>query len=398
MRLSYVIISHNNKETLLQTLASLPTVTPLPPSLWETWVVDNASTDGSPDAVAERFPRVNLIRNPKEQETIARNLAFAQCNGQYVISMDEDSHPMDHRSVATALSRMDRDPSLAAIVGRVELSNGEAEAPALPGVTMSGATCFRKSVLDQVGGFQPEFYRQAEDYDLSFRIWAGGYRIHRSEQIVFRHQHAGDKARDSSQVHRLDLRNNLIIARRFLPRHLAKIYGADWKLRYQAIARHSGAGKEAYKGLWGARASGFREMFKKQTHLSDQALEHIFGFRAQATAVGNWARQHAVWRVIIADFGKNIYATWNACRSCGLQIRCIADDHPAFENLEYRGLPLISSAGAFEGGGIDGVVVSNINPAEIESCIHSIRRHFHGPILRLWKPPQAIRVPHASAA
>src|SRR5262249_45083793 len=152
-------------------------VTPLPADQWEIWVVDNASTDGSADAVAEKFPAVNLIRNPLNQGMFARNHAFAKCAGEFIISIDDDSHPMDARSVTAAISLMKRKPSIAALVGRVVLANGDEEAPALPAVFMGGASCLRKSAIEKTGGFRPEFFRQAEEYDLSFRFWAAGYRV-----------------------------------------------------------------------------------------------------------------------------------------------------------------------------------------------------------------------------
>ena len=49
------------------------------------------------------------------------------------------------------------------------------EAPAFPSVhARRGERRLRASVLEQVGGFAPEFFRQAEEYDLSFRIWQAG--------------------------------------------------------------------------------------------------------------------------------------------------------------------------------------------------------------------------------
>ncbi len=81
MKLSYVIISYNRRDTLLQTLARLKKVTPISRNQWEAWVVDNASTDGSAEAVQQQFPQVHLIRNKKNQGMFARNHAFAPAPG-----------------------------------------------------------------------------------------------------------------------------------------------------------------------------------------------------------------------------------------------------------------------------------------------------------------------------
>ena len=80
---------------------------------------------------------------------------------------------------------------------RVELPGGQCEAPALPCVLLGGASVVRKAVLDRTGGFSPEFFRQAEEYDLSFRIMRLGHRIERFEDVVYRHEKApGGRGRE----------------------------------------------------------------------------------------------------------------------------------------------------------------------------------------------------------
>jgi len=266
---------------------------------------------------------------------------------------------------------------------------------------MGGATCYRKSVLDQIGGFRKEFFRQAEEYDLSFRVWGGGHRVDRREDVVFRHDKVPGDGRASPLVHTLDLRNNLIIAQRFLPAKLRKIYWQDWRLRYQALARGHAKWHEIQKALLSARLWRLRQSLTGRSPLDDAALENIFHFRRQAAAIGDWARRCSVWRVVLADFSKNIWPAYNAARSSGLQLRCIADDNPAFDGVEYRGLPIVSVRNAFEGGGIDGVIITNINPAQIELRLKTIRRHFPGPVLRLWHRPRTatqVQVAARSAA
>ena len=93
MKLSYVIVTYNRRDVLLSTLARLRTATPLARDRWETWVVDNASTDTTADAVALRHPEVQLIRNQRNEGMAGRNRAFAKARGEYVITLDDDSYP-----------------------------------------------------------------------------------------------------------------------------------------------------------------------------------------------------------------------------------------------------------------------------------------------------------------
>ena len=51
----------------------------------EVIVVDNASTDGTPDVIAERFPNFKLIRNCENLGFAkANNIGIAECSGDYV--------------------------------------------------------------------------------------------------------------------------------------------------------------------------------------------------------------------------------------------------------------------------------------------------------------------------
>ena len=65
-----VIVSYNTCELLRRCLQSLIATTQRPLRIW---VVDNASTDGSPDMVRREFPQVQLVASP-------RNLGFAAAN------------------------------------------------------------------------------------------------------------------------------------------------------------------------------------------------------------------------------------------------------------------------------------------------------------------------------
>ena len=82
--LSIVIVSFNTKELLLQCLASIKKNTTGLQK--EIFVVDNASVDGSPDAVSKRFPNVQLIRNQENKGlSSAGNQAFRKSQGRYLI-------------------------------------------------------------------------------------------------------------------------------------------------------------------------------------------------------------------------------------------------------------------------------------------------------------------------
>lgn len=383
MKLSYVIITRNRRDALLATLAKLEQNTGLPRRSWETIVVDNASDDGSPEATAKKFRSAKIIRLAENEGMPARNHGFKKARGRYVCMLDDDSYPTEG-AIAKSLAHLEQNPKTAAVVGRVVLPYGGLEGPALPCVLLGGASVVSRAVLDRTGGFAPEFFRQAEEYDLSFRILRLGHRIERFEDIVFRHDKVAG-GRGGALVHRMDLRNNLILLERFLPKPLRRAYRHDWVRRYSALARHDGHADAAKTALFEALVWARRERSVGRQTLDDATLELVFGLRAQAEAVAAWRDRHGVRRVAIADFSKNVFATWRACRQAGLDVVAVADDREAFTGMSYRGARILTTADALVRG-VDGVVVSNINPAQVEARAQQVRQQFAAPLLTLWEP------------
>src|SRR5687768_16288839 len=89
--LSIVIGSWNTASFLENCLASI-LVNP-PTSPFESWVVDNASTDDSPRMVREKFPQVQLVES---RATVgfarANNQALQRCRGKYILLLNTDTH------------------------------------------------------------------------------------------------------------------------------------------------------------------------------------------------------------------------------------------------------------------------------------------------------------------
>lgn len=381
MKLSYIIVTRNRRETLLRTLDHLERNTHLPRHAWEVFVVDNASEDGTSEALARHYRQASVITLPENEGVPARNHALRPARGRYVVFLDDDSYPLDD-AIPRSLSYLSKHPKTAALVARVVLPSGQCEAPAMPAVTLGGASVIRRSVLDQVGAFAPEFFRQAEEYDLSFRIWAAGYRIERFEDIRFGHDKAPG-GRSSALTRRMDLRNNLIVAERYLPDPMRQEYRHDWLRRYVAMGIHDGHRDAMNAAVHEARIWARREKCVGRRTLTPATLEPLFQWESQARAVSQWALAHGIRRVAIADLGKNIYATWRACRLANLEVAAVLDNSPMYLQRRYRGAPIVADA---KSGEFDGVVLSTINPAQVDNRMQELTSWFRSPVLRLWQP------------
>ncbi len=87
--LSIVIVNWNTRDYLVGALKSIYDHAPACP--FEVIVVDNASSDGSAEAVAERFPQVTLVRSTSnEGYAKGNNIGIARATGEFVLLLNPD--------------------------------------------------------------------------------------------------------------------------------------------------------------------------------------------------------------------------------------------------------------------------------------------------------------------
>src|SRR5215211_924229 len=106
--LSVVIVSWNTREHLRDCLASLEEH--LGAVSHEVLVVDNDSSDGSPEMVTEEFPEVRLIRN---EDNVgfgrANNQAMRLARGDWFLLLNSDTL-LPNASVAALFETVRREP------------------------------------------------------------------------------------------------------------------------------------------------------------------------------------------------------------------------------------------------------------------------------------------------
>ncbi|NTW07292.1 MAG: glycosyltransferase family 2 protein, partial [Syntrophaceae bacterium] len=109
MDISIIIVSYNTADLTLQCLASLQNAAGVEK---EIFVVDNASTDKSVEAIRTRFPAINLIANKDNRGFgAANNQALKECRGRYVIFLNPDT-TLKPNTIQNALVFMDDNQSI----------------------------------------------------------------------------------------------------------------------------------------------------------------------------------------------------------------------------------------------------------------------------------------------
>lgn len=216
-RVSVVIVVWNAKTYVLECLESLREHCAGVYS--EVIVVDNASSDGTPDIVAERFPEFYLIRNSENLGFArANNIGMSQCTGDFICLVNSDVKftsdcitPMldylaAHREVAmlgpqmlsadgevrrstmrfpTVWNNFCRALGLDVLFKRSSLFGGMMMADfdhrrTMPVEVLNGWFILaRRSAVERVGHFDPQFFMYGEDVDWSYRFHQAG------EKLVF---------------------------------------------------------------------------------------------------------------------------------------------------------------------------------------------------------------------
>ena len=91
-------------------------------------VVDNASTDGTADAVRRHHPRIRLLCPGRNLGAVGRNLAVREVRTPYVAFCDDDSW-WSPGTLSGAADLLDRYPALATVTARILVEPGGAEDP-----------------------------------------------------------------------------------------------------------------------------------------------------------------------------------------------------------------------------------------------------------------------------
>ena len=215
MKLSVIIVNYNVSAFLEQALASA--LKAMRGIEGEIFVVDNHSVDNSVAMVKAKFPQVKLIEN---QDNVgfakANNQAIRISSGEYVLLLNPDTL-VEEDTFSKCIDFMDRTPDCGGLGVKMVDGQGRFLPESKRGIPYPKASFYklfglsklfpksqkfgayhatyigedethevevlagaymmmRRSVLDEVGLLDEDYFMYGEDIDLSYRILKGGYK------------------------------------------------------------------------------------------------------------------------------------------------------------------------------------------------------------------------------
>ena len=210
---------------------------------FETIVVDNGSTDGTPGMLAAEFPEVRLVAFAENRGFApATNAGLHAAAGDVLVCMNNDlvADPgwlgalvaaLDARPEAgSAASKMmdAKRPGIIDAAGDAmslvawNVGRGEADGPSHNVgreilSACAGAAAYRRALFERVGFFDEDYFAWFEDVDLGLRAQIAGFRCWYEPAAVVHHLGSATAAKMSDRKVFLTIRNGLMLFLKTMP-------------------------------------------------------------------------------------------------------------------------------------------------------------------------------------
>ncbi len=198
---SIILLSYNSRKDLAECIPSLIIQTY---TNHEIIVVDNASTDKTPEFIKANYPDIKLIETGSNLGYPAgNNVGARHAKGEYIIILNPDTI-VDSDWLSQLIKPFEEYPDIALTTSKIlmyhqqdtintcanhshftgiDFCKGLYEhtlyfsKPEEVGAVSGCSFAIRREIFEELGGFDPDFFLYLEDIDLSWRARLAGYKI-----------------------------------------------------------------------------------------------------------------------------------------------------------------------------------------------------------------------------
>lgn len=204
MDVSIIFVNYKTKDLTIDAINSV--IEKTEGIEYEIFVVDNASNDGSIEAIEKEFQNIHVIKSPINGGFgYANNLAIKQTRGKYILCLNTDTLLINN-AIKIIFDFMEENANVGTCGGQLYNADMTHQAsfgyfPTLYNLlirygffrkkyinlqfqnvekdvdSIIGADLFiRKLLIDKVGGFDENIFMYGEEVDLCYRIKKAGYK------------------------------------------------------------------------------------------------------------------------------------------------------------------------------------------------------------------------------
>ena len=324
-RVAVVIPNYNGRALLGPCLGALRKQTF---SGFETIVVDDASTDGSAEFVEREFPEVRVVKQRCNVGFAAAVNAGIRALGSDFVSLlnnDTEPHPRWLEALVQAadvrpeaaifasklVSMQDkryldgagdalRWSGLPYRLGHGEPDDGRYDEPGYVFGACAAAALYRRSLFEEIGLFDEDFFAYCEDADVSFRAQLAGFRcFYEPKAVVYHAGSASTGGKRSAFALRQGTQNGINLLVKNLPAPLvpkyAPLFFAGQLLRVLLTSTSPEKARANLSGLLGAgrllpRMLNKRRSVQERRRIPTSRIEVLL-LESFRRAAGSRARQ-----------------------------------------------------------------------------------------------------------
>ncbi len=350
--ISYIVPTRDRHSDLARTLGAIGRLVEHDESSehhepGEVVVIDNNSRH-TPVA-PRRLPngvRVKIIMLDGNLGAASRNVGAdrAHPDSDWLVMLDDDSHPLDGRFIATLRSAP---ADVGIVTADIHLpAQNRREDGGLPEVFVGCGAAIRRELLDKAGGYDANFEYYVEEYDLSARTIALGYRVMFEPRFRVDH-HKSPGGRDMNRIVSLLLRNGSWVMQRYAPEADRREQLREIRRRCRLIADLEQARDGYIRGL-----GLVRETLREQAR-APMSREHFDRF------TGLWHAREALQRAhenerfanaAVVARGKNAWVVDRALAELGVDLVPVEQAEALVIGTMSPG-PMLDALGKFQGRG-----------------------------------------------
>lgn len=271
--IAVIVVNWNRRELLRQALQSLRRQQGVH---FEIIVVDNGSQDGSPEMLEREFvggagPSVRLIANAANRGFCAANNQGIAATGAPFVALLNNDAEAEPGWLAALRSAFDHGPQIGMAASKIlvwedparidkaghliypdgqnrgrgsgQLDRGQYDRLEETLWPDGCAAMYRRAMLDEIGGFEEDFFAYGDDAELGLRARIAGWRCLYVPQAVVRHHRGATLGLGSARRLALIERNRVLLAVKLFPWSLLWLNGAYYLARIAAGAWAAARGR-----------------------------------------------------------------------------------------------------------------------------------------------------------